>query len=180
MKRILLALILALSAPLALAQTVQFGGTHLELGSPRSDTLALANARFELVPSSRRGQYMVYPRQALGEAGLGVPLGSITFDNDQLVRISRNLGSFQSEAGVAAIESLISAFASAPRGGEMPSVRTDADLDRQASTSRVYFSYPDRAIQVVIFRPPDLSQAATVHITEQFALPGSGPAVPDR
>ncbi len=178
MKRILFALTLALSAPLALAQTVQFGGTDLELGSPRADALALTNARFELVPSQARGEYTVYPRQERDDDSLGVPLGSITFDNDQLVRISRNLGTFQSDAGVAAIENLISAFANAPKGGASPSIHTDSGLDRQASTSRVYFSYPDRAIQVVIYRPPDLSKAATVHVTEQYALPGSGPTVP--
>lgn len=179
MKKTLFALALVFCAPLALAQEVRFGGAIFELGSARSDTLALANARFELVPSQRRGQYIVYPRRIPGVKGLGVPLGSITFDDDRLVRISRNLGSFQSEAGVATIENLIGAFANAPRTPDgAPVIRTGSDLDHQASTSRVYFSYPDRAIQIVVYRPADLSVPATVHITEQYALSGSGPSVP--
>lgn len=167
------ALMMIAAAPMAWAQTVDIGGTALDLGMPRADALAIANARFELSPSRIRGQYTVYPKRAPGQSSgpLQPALGSLTVRGDRLVRVTRNLGSFRSREGEAAIDNLIMALAQAPGDGNAPSVHTDSALSGGASTSRVYFSYPDRAIQIVIYRPADLSGIATIDITEQYALP---------
>lgn len=161
-------------APLAMAQqSVPIGGTTLDLGASRAATLAVANAHFDIVPAQADGQYMLFPKRGprvVGRDTYGKPVGTITVRNDQLVRVSRNIGSFRSEDGEAAIEGLIAAFARAPRGGGMPSVHTDTGASGVASTSRVYFSYPDRAIQIVVFRSPNRSGLATIDITEQYAL----------
>lgn len=157
----------------ASAQTVSIGGTTLELGGSRADTLAIANAHFNMVPARASGQYMLFPKQGpriVGRDTYGKPLGTITIQNDRLARISRNLGSFRSEDGEAAIENLIAAFSRAPNNGDTPAVRTDTGSSDDASTSRVYFSYPDRAIQIVLFRPSNRTGLATIDITEQYAL----------
>ncbi|MBO9468621.1 hypothetical protein J7355_00775 [Endozoicomonas sp. G2_2] len=164
----------------AAAQSVSIGGTTLDLGATRADTLAIANAHFNIVPAQVDGQYMLFPKRGpviVGRDTYGKPLGTITIRDNQLTRISRNLGSFRSEDGEVAIERLISAFSRAPNDGDTPAVRTDAGQSGDASTSRVYFSYPDRAIQIVLFRPTNRSGLATIDITEQYALrPGNGNA----
>jgi hypothetical protein len=167
-------------APFAAAQSVAIGGTTLDLGASRADTLSIANAHFNIVPAQVDGQYMLFPKKGpviVGRDTYGKPVGTITIQNDQLTRISRNLGSFRSEDGEVAIERLISAFARAPNNGDTPAVRTDTGVSGDASTSRVYFSYPDRAIQIVLFRPTNRAGLATIDITEQYALrPGNGNA----
>ncbi|MES1924800.1 hypothetical protein [Salinisphaera sp. T31B1] len=176
-----LALTIALATQAALAQSVDIGGTSLELGASRADTLAVANAQFELAPTAVRDQYTIYPKRQPGSMDQGdypTAIGTLTIQNDRLVRVTRNLGSFRSVEGEAAIENLIAAFADAPNAGRTPAVHTDSGLSGDASTSRVYFSYPDRAIQVVIYRPADQRDMATVDITEQYALSGSGQPVP--
>jgi len=176
-----LALMIAMTTQAAFAQSVDIGGTDLELGASRADTLAVTNAQFELAPTSVRDQYTLYPKRQVGDADNGRytnAIGTITIQNDQLVRVTRNLGSFRNVQGEAAIENLIAAFANAPNAGRTPAVHTDTGLSGDASTSRVYFSYPDRAIQVVIYRPADSRDMATVDITEQYALSGTGDAVP--
>jgi len=172
-----LALMIAMATQAAFAQNVDIGGTNLELGASRADTLAVANAQFELAPTSVRDQYTLYPKRQVGDADNGRynnAIGTLTIQNDELVRVTRNLGSFRSVEGEAAIENLIAAFANAPNAGRTPAVHTDSSLSGDASTSRVYFSYPDRAIQVVIYRPADTRDMATVDITEQYALRGNG------
>lgn len=168
------------TVPLAAAQSVAIGGTTLDLGASRADTLAIANAHFNIVPARADGQYMIFPKQGpriVGRDTYGKPVGTLTIQNDRLTRISRNLGSFRSEDGEAAIESLIAAFSRAPNNGDTPAVRTDTGVSGDASTSRVYFSYPDRAIQIVLFRPSNRAGLATIDITEQYALrPRSGNA----
>ncbi|WP_353222635.1 hypothetical protein [Salinisphaera sp. C84B14] len=164
-------------APLASAQTVSIGGTSLELGASRADTLAIANAHFNTVPAQADGQYMLFPKQGpviVGRDTYGKPVGTLTIRDDRLTRVSRNLGSFRSEDGEQAIENLIATFARAPNQGDTPAVRTDTGVSGDASTSRVYFSYPDRAIQIVLYRPNNRSGLATIDITEQYALrPGT-------
>lgn len=169
------ALALIGAAPLAVAQSVDIGGTSLELGSSRADTLAVANAQFELSPTSVRDQYTLYPKRAPGAASdepYPKAIGTITIGNDQLERVTRNLGSFRTPNAEQAIDNMIAAFAKAPNSGDRPAVHTDAGLAGDASTSRVYFSYPDRAIQIVVYRPADRAGQATVDITEQYALRG--------
>lgn len=171
---------LLLFASPVFAQSVSIGGTVLELGSSRADTLATANARFDLSPTRVNGQYNIYPKQFRGPDEKSYPpaLGTITIQDGQLVRVTRNLGSFRSADAESAINNLITVFSRAPNQGDSPSIHTDQNLDGNASTSRVYFSYPDRAIQIVVFRPADRSDKATIDITEQYALPGTGkPAV---
>lgn len=172
-----LALLIAMATQAAFAQTVDIGGTDLELGASRADTLAIANAQFDLSPTSVRDQYTIYPKRQLGDSDSSrydSAIGTLTIQNDQLVRVTRNLGSFRNVEGTAAIDNLISAFASAPNAGRTPAVHTDKSLAANSSTSRVYFSYPDRAIQVVIYRPSDTRDMATVDITEQYALRDAG------
>src|SRR5699024_2513138 len=70
MKKILFVLTVMCFAPLASAQQVALGNAMFELGAPRAQVLSTAQARFSLVPSKRRGQYTVYPRQAPGERRL--------------------------------------------------------------------------------------------------------------
>ncbi|GAB3676687.1 hypothetical protein [Salinisphaera aquimarina] len=171
-----LALMIAMATQSAFAQTVDIGGTNLELGASRADTLAVANAQFDVAPTSVRNQYTIYPKREPGMANDGrypKAIGTLTIQNDRLVRVTRNLGSFRSTDGEAAMENLIAAFANAPNAGDTPAVHTDSGLAGGASTSRVYFSYPDRAIQIVIYRPADSRDMATVDITEQYALRGS-------
>ena len=80
----------------------------------------------------------------------------------------------RSEDGEQAIENLIATFARAPNQGDTPAVHTDTGVSGDASTSRVYFSYPNRAIQIVLYRPNNRSGMATIDITEQYALrPGT-------
>ena len=170
---ITLGLLALCAAPFATAQSVAIGGTTLDLGASRADTLAIANAHFNIVPAQVSGQYMLFPKQGpviVGRDTYGKPVGTITLQNDRLARISRNLGSFRSEDGEAAIQGLISAFSRAPNNGRTPAVRTDTGVSGEASTSRVYFSYPDRAIQIVLFRPTNRAGLATIDITEQYAL----------
>jgi len=162
-----------LIAPLASAQNVSIGGTTLELGASRADTLAIANAHFNIVPAQADGQYMLFPKQGpvvVGRDTYGKPVGTLTIRDNRLTRVSRNLGSFRSEDGEQAIERLIAAFSRAPNGGDTPAVRTDTGVSGDASTSRVYFSYPDRAIQIVLFRPNNRAGLSTIDITEQYAL----------
>lgn len=170
---IALGLLALCSAPLAAAQSVAIGGTTLDLGASRADTLAVANAHFNIVPARASGQYMLFPKQGpviVGRDTYGKPVGIITVQDNKLARISRNLGSFRSEDGEAAIDRLIGAFSRAPNAGNTPAVRTDTGVSGEASTSRVYFSYPDRAIQIVLFRPRNRAGLATIDITEQYAL----------
>lgn len=172
---IMFGLLALCAAPLASAQSVIIGGTMLELGASRAETLAVVNADFNVLPARADGHYMIFPKQGpvvVGRDTYGKPLGTISIQNDRLTRVSRNLGSFRSEDGEAAMQRMIAAFARAPNEGSMPAVRTDTatGVSGVASTSRVYFSYPDRAIQIVLFRPDNGSGLATVAITEQYAL----------
>lgn len=174
-----LAVGLLLAAPVAMAQQVSIGGTVLELGASRADTLATANARFDLSPTRVDGQYNIYPKRFRDPGDNTYPpaIGTITIENNRLVRVTRNLGSFRSENAEKAIDNLITVFSRAPNRGDSPSIHTDTGLDGDASTSRVYFSYPDRAIQIVSYRPADRSGMATINITEQYALSGTGTPV---
>lgn len=168
-----LALMIAVATPAAFAQNVDIGGTTLELGASRADALGVAGAQFNLSPTHANGQYFLYPKVTplkSGDQSQPKPIGSIQIANGQLVRVTRNLGSFRSKDGKAAIQNMITAFAQAPSQGRRPAVHTDTNMTGNASTTRVYFSYPDRAIQVSVYQPADMSVAATVDITEQYAL----------
>lgn len=169
----LLGVSLMACSAMASAQTVEIGGTTLDLGASRADTLAVANAQFDLSPTRTNGQYNLYPKRAPGEsrnAPYPPAIGSITVRNNRLTRVTHNLGSFRSPDADTAIENLIAAFSRAPNEGDTPSVHTDTALSGDASTSRVYFSYPDRAIQIVVYRPAMRDGMATIDITEQYAL----------
>lgn len=169
-----LALMIAVATPAAFAQNVDIGGTTLELGASRADALGVAGAQFNLAPTNVNGQYFLYPKVTPLNSGKQQShpkaVGSIQIANGQLVRVTRNLGSFRSKDGKAAIDNMIAAFAQAPSQGRRPAVHTDTNMTGNASTTRVYFSYPDRAIQVSVYQPADMSMAATVDITEQYAL----------
>lgn len=178
-----LALVIAAASPAAPAQSqqhaesVNIDGATLQLGADRTDTLGEARAQFNVSPASQNGEYFLYPKtRALnsnGESRRPNAVGSITFDNGRLVRVTHNLGSFRSADGQAAIQNMIKAFGQAPNQGQRPSVHTDNSMSGEASTTRVYFQYPDRVIQVLVFQPADSSIMATVDITEQYALSGS-------
>lgn len=168
-----LALLIAVATPAAFAQSVDIGGTSLELGASRADTLGVADAKFKLAPTKTNGQYFLYPKATPGQSSKpshGSAIGSIQITDGQLVRVTRNLGSFRSEDGKTAIQNMIAALSNAPSQGRRPAVHTDTNMMGNASTTRVYFSYPDRAIQVSVYQPADMSVAATVDITEQYAL----------
>jgi len=173
-----LAAAIALATPMAFAQSVDIGGTTLDLGASRADTLGVAGAQFNLAPTNVNGQYFLFPKVTPINPGQqdqqARALGSIQIDNGRLVRVTRNLGSFRSADGQAAMQNLIAAFSQAPSQGRRPAVHTDTNMTGDASTSRVYFSYPDRAIQVSVYQPADTSIAATVDVTEQYALSGTG------
>ena len=182
-----LALIITLATPAAFAQGVDIGGTTLNLGASRADTLGVAGAQFNLAPTQVDGQYFLYPKVTpLSKGSQGEKpkaIGSIQIAHGQLVRVTRNLGSFRSADGQAAIQNMIAAFAQAPNQGRQPAVHTDTSMSGDASTTRVYFSYPYRAIQVSVYQPADMSVAATVDITEQYALARSSApttSTPDR
>ncbi|ROO23743.1 hypothetical protein [Salinisphaera orenii] len=171
----LIGLTLASMAATAAAQTVEIGGTTLDLGESRADTLAIANAQFDVSPTGTSGHYNLYPKPRAGDSRdtpRGPAIGSLTLEDDRLVRVTHNLGSFRSQDAEAAIENLIAAFDRAPASGERPSVHTDRAGSGQGGTSRVYFSYPDRVIQIVIYRPDFEGGMATIDITEQYALRG--------
>lgn len=169
-----LALVITLATPAALAQSVDIGGTTLNLGASRADALGVAGAQFNLAPTQVDGQYFLYPKvtplSSGSQSAKPKAIGSIQIANGHLVRVTRNLGSFRSADGQAAIQNMITAFAQAPNQGRQPAVHTDTSMSGDASTTRVYFSYPDRAIQVSVYQPADMSVAATVDITEQYAL----------
>ncbi|WP_423822862.1 hypothetical protein V5738_02665 [Salinisphaera sp. SPP-AMP-43] len=156
------------------AQGIAIGGTTLRLGEPRNQVLGEARSEFNVSPADQDGQYFLYPKVAPlgpnGRARQPDAVGSITVANGRLVRVTRNLGSFRSADGQAAIQNLIKAFAQAPNQGKKPAVHTDTSMSGNASTQRVYFSYPDRVIQVLVFQPADTAVQATVDITEQYAL----------
>lgn len=168
-----LALMIAVATPAAFAQSVDIGGTSLKLGASRADTLGVAEAKFKLAPTNTNGQYFLYPKATplkSGKQGQPNAIGSIQIRDGQLERVTRNLGSFRSEDGKKAIRNMIAAFSNAPSQGRRPAVHTDSNMTGNASTTRVYFSYPDRAIQVSVYQPADMSVKATVDITEQYAL----------
>lgn len=176
-----LGLLIAIATPAAFAEQhnerVNIGGTTLQLGADRSRVMGEARARFNVTPSNQSGRYFLYPKAVpLSRNGQSRPpsaVGSLTFANGRLVRVTRNLGSFRSADGQAAIRNMIQAFSDAPGEGHSPAVHTDSSLSGDASTTRVYFSYPDRVIQVLVFQPADASELATVDISEQYALSGN-------
>ncbi|RJS93522.1 hypothetical protein [Salinisphaera sp. Q1T1-3] len=172
-----LALVIALATPSAFAEDVTIGNVSLTLGAPQTQAMGTARARFNVSPSQRDGQYFLYPKTAAlgadGQSKTPDAVGSLTFAHGKLVRVTRSLGSFRSADGQAAIQNLIEAFSRAHNDGDAPSVHTDTQMSREASTTRVYFQYPDRVIQVLVFQPADQSQLATVDISEQHALAGS-------
>lgn len=175
-----LALAIALATPAAFAaqhtESVNIGGTMLQLGSDQTRAMGEARSQFNVSPSNQNGQYFLYPKAVPlqnGQSQQPNAVGSITFANGQLVRVTRNLGSFRSADGQAAIQNMIRAFSEAPSQGHQPAVHTDSSMSGDASTTRVYFSYPDRVIQVLVFQPADTSELATVDITEQYALSGN-------
>ncbi|MDA3920892.1 MAG: hypothetical protein PF501_09480 [Salinisphaera sp.] len=172
-----LAIVIALATPTVWAQSVDIGGTTLTLGASRAQTLGVASAEFNVAPAHANGQYFLYPKvRPMNDGKTVAPhaVGSINIQNGELVRVTRNLGSFRSADGQAAIQNMIEAFAQAPSQGRRPAVHTDTNMTGDASTTRVYFSYPDRVIQVSVYQPADMSVAATVDITEQYALPTAG------
>lgn len=173
-----LALTIAIATPAAFAaqhsESVNIGGTTLQLGANQTRAMGEARSQFNVAPANKDGQYFLYPKAVpLGQNGQSQQpnaVGSITFADGQLVRVTRNLGSFRSADGQAAIQNMIRAFSEAPSQGRRPAVHTDSSMSGDASTTRVYFSYPDRVIQVLVFQPADTSELATVDITEQYAL----------
>ncbi|KEZ76494.1 hypothetical protein [Salinisphaera hydrothermalis] len=177
-----LALMIATATPAAFAEqqhheSVSIGSTTLQLGTNQTAALGEARSVFNVSPGSRNGEYFLYPKAVPlgknGESKQPDAVGSITFANGRLVRVTRNLGSFRSADGQAAIQNMIQAFSDAPSQGQRPAVHTDSSMSGDASTTRVYFSYPDRVIQVLVFQPADTSELATVDITEQYALSGN-------
>lgn len=174
-----LALMIAIATPAAFAKSVNIGGTTLELGDNQTHAMSKARSQFKL-KLQHNGQYFLYPKavtqEGKGESQQFDAVGSITFDDGKLVRVSRNLGSFRSADGQAAIKNMISAFARAPSQGRRPAIHTDTSMSGDNSISRIYFSYPDRVIQVLVFQPADTSVQATVEITEQYALSDNGKA----
>lgn len=176
-----LAWVIAFVAPAVWAQSVDISGTTLDLGESKSRTLGVAGSGLNIVPTSTEGLYLLYPKVTpLATARKQGPsaMGSINFANGRLVRVTRNLGSFRSADGQKAIQNLIAAFARAPSQDkdeeenrpQSPEIHTDTRMSGDASSTRVYFSYPERVIQVSVFQPADMSVAATVNINEQYAL----------
>ncbi|MGN8160271.1 hypothetical protein ACS8YF_16545 [Salinisphaera sp. SWV1] len=178
-----LALMIAIATPPAFAashqESVDIGGTTLQLGVDKTRAMGEARSQFNVSPASQNGHYFLYPKAVPlgknGQAQQPKAVGSITFAHGRLVRVTRNLGSFRSADGQAAVQNMIQAFSDAPSQGRHPAVHTDSSMSGDASTTRVYFSYPDRVIQVLVFQPADTSELATVDITEQYALSGNPP-----
>lgn len=176
-----LALVIAMATPAAFAdqqrEGVDIGDTTLRLGADKADALGEAKAQFNVSPTHQNGEYFLYPKATPlgknGESKQPNAVGSITFANGELVRVTRNLGSFRTQDGQTAVQNMIKAFAQAPNQGQRPAVHTDTSMSGQTSTRRVYFQYPDRVIQVLVFQPADSSVRATVDITEQYALSGT-------
>lgn len=176
-----LAMMIAVATPTAFAQqhreSVDIGGTMLQLGINQTDAMGQLQSQFNVSPSNEHGQYFLYPKSVPlnDNGGSKQPnaVGSITFANGRLVRVTRELGSFRSRDGKQAIQNMIRAFSEAPSQGSRPAVHTDSSMSGDASTTRVYFQYPDRVIQVLVFQPADSSIQATVDITEQYALTGT-------
>lgn len=173
-----------LVSTLAQAQSVQLGNTTMDLGASRGEALAVANTHFRVVPAGMQGRYNLYPKTGvtIGEQPkFESAVGSITIEDGRLTRVTRNLGSFRSADAQAAIENMIAAFSEAPNEGKAPAVHTDSLLRGDSSISRVYFTYPDRIVQVAVYAPADRSRMATVDITEQYALTRQAvPAAPAR
>jgi hypothetical protein len=160
------------AAPWVGAQSVAIGGTSLQLGAPRAATLAKAKTYFRVLPAGG-DQYTLYPN-GLPSANANIyppAIGALNFANGRLARVTRYLGSFRCDAGKIAIDNLISAFAQAPKTHHLPQVHTERGQSGNASIRQVYFSYQDRAIQIVVYQPAERSQQATVSITEQYTLP---------
>lgn len=179
-----LALMIAVATPAALAQNasggphqIMLGQTALTLGANQTDVLGQARSQYNVTPGSQNGEYFLYPKAVpLGQSAQqnrANAIGSLTFERGRLVRVTHSLGSFRSRDGQAAVENLIQAFSNAPNQGATPAVHTDTRMSGDASTTRVYFQYPDRVIQIVVFQPADQSELATVDMSEQYALTGA-------
>ena len=196
MKRIRVAIIigvLALTAGLpAWAQSdnvVDLDGVTLELGASRADTMDALRPRLRVLPSRTEGYYNLYRNSSGSENGPinSLSIGAIMIHDDRLVSVTRNLGSFQSMDGIAAMDNFIAAVSEAskklsdgpvylkPSKHSLPHLpelmaHTDSQQVGNASSSRVYFTFPDRIIQLAVYQPADPNARATVAISEQYSL----------
>jgi len=171
-------------------QPVDIGGVTLRLGDSRADTMDAAEQRLLVLPSRTSGYYNLYRKQSnqFDDGVQSIAIGALWFRDNRLISVTRNLGAFQSLDGRIAIDNLIAAFRQASeqaatraqdqdddeqdRPPSLPALTatTDETVNSNFSISRLYFTFPDRVIQIAVFEPVSTSQQASIDISEHYGL----------